>query len=102
MKFETKYPFLPVRDAEKWEMIAGVRKVSMTARSEGGWFHEVKKLRRWSLVPVELKERREKFLSRTLAAYKSKPTFRRFISLIMWNYLPDIQFDKHGAMIEKK
>ena len=64
-------------------------KVSEVARAEGGFLHSY--LNNKPMTP-ELALRRYKFISRTLPAYNKNPTYRRFLSLVAWAYLPKKQF----------
>ena len=62
-------------------------KVSVKARSAGQFLSVYKEYGK--RLPEAWALKRENFIKRTLAAYRIKPSRRRYLSLIAWAYSPD-------------
>jgi hypothetical protein len=79
MDYKETLSYLPEIEAEK---------VSVIARSKGGWLYElIKRKGDFDKMPKHLIEKRRLFLLRTIPAYKKNKTRRRFLSLISWLFL---------------
>lgn len=95
MSFITKYPILDLEEVLKYEQEAVNNKVSKVARSKRGWLSYHKKHIDNNLNDDETwLKKREAFIARTKAAYDKNPTYRRFLSLVMWSYMPDKKAEK--------
>lgn len=79
------YPFLPKSELIRWMPEIERLKVSEVARSPGQFIDQY--LNNDILNNYWL-DKRHKFIARTLAAYNKKPTYRRYLSLIAWAYMP--------------
>jgi len=84
---ESKYKWMTLGEVLKYEDDIRRNKVSEVARSSRGFLYnyKIKKTREqmkdwWS--------KRDAFISRHLAQYKSNPTPRRRLALIAWAYNP--------------
>jgi len=92
MSFVSQYPILPLEEVLKYEQEAVDNKVSKVARSKRGWLSYHKKHIDNKLDDEVWLKKRESFIARTLAAYNKKnPTYRRYLSLIMWSYMPELK-----------
>lgn len=88
--------WLSLKSLLKYEPYIIKANVSRTARSKGGFLYEYKiyktsDIMKKAKVPDEnqyWETKRNAFIARTLAAYKENPTYRRWLSLIAWAYLP--------------
>lgn len=94
MNFQTSYKILPLNEVLKYEDKASEYHVSKVARSKNGWLSYHKKNIDNKLDDEKWLRKRESFIARTLAAYNKKPTYRRFLSLVMWSYMPDVKVDE--------
>lgn len=65
-------------------------RVSQKARSPGQIVDQFRKYHSVDQLPLEWQKKRHSFIARQLVQYKHHPTYRRFLALIMWGYLPDI------------
>ena len=87
------FKFMYLSDINKWIEEIVKQKVSEVARSKKGFLSAYKKV---NGDPSKLSEnwikKRNSFISRTLASYKKKPTYRRFLSLIAWAFMPKFKF----------
>lgn len=85
--------------AHKWEPEAAALNVSQVARSPNGFMREFEKagsvdaMKRRSL-PVGVtggstwEVKRNGFVARHMASYRSHPTYKRWLALVMWAYMP--------------
>lgn len=87
------YKFLHIDDIYYWIDEMEREKVSKIARSKKGFLTAYDKV---NGDPTKLSQfwlnKRNSFIARTLAAYKKNPTYRRFLSLIAWAYMPKKKF----------
>jgi hypothetical protein len=81
------YPILPINKIKPWISEMERLKVSKVARSERGILTHF--LKNKSLNENFIKKRNS-FLSRTLVSFYRKPSYRRFLSIIAWMYMPEI------------
>lgn len=89
--------WMTYNEAAAWEPEARRLKVSKVARSKRGFMRKYEQARSpkamWEL-PVEGRggenwgQRRRGFIKRVLKQYKANPTYRRWLSLVMWAYWP--------------
>ena len=82
-------------DAAAWEPEARRLGVSKVARSRRGFMRAYEKSpsgkAMWKKAATKGESwgaRRRNFLKRALAQYRSNPTYRRWLSLVMWAYWP--------------
>ena len=88
------YPLLSLKETLKYEKDAEIYQVSEIARSKDGFLSAYKKYGK--NLPEEWIKKRYSFISRTLPAYLKSPSYRRWLSLIIWGYYiePPKRFDK--------
>lgn len=89
MSFVSQYPILNLEEVLKYEQEAENNKVSKLARSKRGWLSYHKKHVDNKLDDEAWLKKRESFIARNKAAYDKKPTYRRFLSLVIWSYMPE-------------
>lgn len=82
----SKYPFIDYKTIEKYLPEMEREKVSIIARGKGGFLEIYKKF--GTNLPTEWSKKRGLFLTRTLGAYRKRPSYRRMLSLIAWGYMP--------------
>jgi hypothetical protein len=63
--------------------------VSEKARSRGQIVDQFKKYKKVDRLPQAWQDERRRFIARHMAQYEKNPTYRRFLALVMWGYLPD-------------
>jgi hypothetical protein len=80
------YPLMPLKSVELYLPMAEKEKVSIVARSPGGFLAAYRKYGRD--LPQEWEVKRHNFIKRHLAQYRQNPTARRRLALIMWAYMP--------------
>jgi hypothetical protein len=96
----TTYPWMGLAQIKEFEWQAAALGVSEVARSSRGFLTAYKRNRGGTARMERVKakasgeqtwaKRRINFLKRHLAQYRVKPTYRRFLSLIMWAYMPSV------------
>lgn len=83
------YKHLPLSEIAKYEPEMRRLKVSIVARSPRGFLTYYKKI---GGVPAKVSEhwraKRNGFIARHLAQYSKNPTYRRFLALVAWAYMP--------------
>ena len=62
--------------------------VSERARSPGQFVSQYKRTKRLTTLPEEWKLKRQNFIKRQYAQYKTNPTYRRYLALAMWAWVP--------------
>jgi hypothetical protein len=90
------YKWLPYRQAHLYEKEAERLKVSAVARSGRGFMRQYAKAATAKAMrqrPVRGSRqtwglRRDNFIKRMMAQYRSHPTYRRWLALVMWAYRP--------------
>jgi hypothetical protein len=93
------YQLLPLKEVLKFEKTAEANKVSIIARSPKGFLYYYKKNQGKLEDPFWIKKRNS-FLARTLSAYYKNPTFRRWLSIVMWAFWTEpIHFKKNLNII---
>lgn len=89
------YPWVPYRIAHSYEERAEVLKVSKVARSPRGFMRQyeaagsAQAMRNREVADWPNQtwgQRRSNFISRHLAQYANKPTYREWLALMMWAY----------------
>jgi len=81
------YPLMSKKEVRKVLPEARKEKVSEVSRTRGfikhylNGFKNKEERENWM-------EKRRLFIARTLPAYRKNPTYRRYLSLIMWAYKP--------------
>ena len=92
------YRWLSLNQVLKYENEMIKENVSNVARSHDGFLGEYKKYKTTNImkkakVPYEniyWETKRNAFIARTLPAYEKNPTYRRWLSLVAWAYMPTI------------
>lgn len=85
--------------AHKWETEAKLHNVSTVARAPKGFMREYEKagsvdaMKRRPLPPgvtggTTWEDKRNGFVARHMKQYKLNPTYRRWLALVMWAYMP--------------
>ena len=96
-KRSVNYKVMTLTNARKYLPEARRLKVSEVARSKRGFMGQYALFKTWRVMknkPVPLypnqswQQRRKNFISRHLFQYKKNPTYRHYLALIMWAYLP--------------
>ena len=90
------YNWLSLSQVLKYENEIKKEKVSVVARGKNGFLSEYKKYKtatamKKQIVPdtnITWEQKRNAFLARSYAGYKLNPTYRRFLSLVAWGFLP--------------
>lgn len=90
------YNWLSLAEILKYENEMKKEKVSIVARGKNGFLREYKKYKmanvmKNKIVPNEKitwETKRNAYLARSYAGYKLNPTYRRWLSLISWGYMP--------------
>ena len=82
------YYTLNYSQVKKYIPEAKAQGVSEVARSKGQFVDQLSKVGSVSKLPQDWKSKRENFIARTLPAYQSNPTYRRWLSLVMWGAKP--------------
>ena len=62
--------------------------VSEIARSPGQFIDQLSQAITVDNLPFEWQQKRDGFIGRTTAQYYNHPTYRRWLSLIMWAFWP--------------
>ncbi len=83
------YQLMKVNEIKPWISEMERLKVSEVARGPSGFLtyyleNDGKLNEYWS-------SKRNSFISRTFGAFKKKPSYRRFLSLIAWGFMPKIK-----------
>lgn len=81
------FEFLPYSEIEKYLPEIIDNNVSEVARSKDQFLDQYKKYGK--KLPEFWLKKRENFIKRHLASYKTKPTYRRKLALIVWAYFPN-------------
>jgi len=92
-----KYKLMTPSNVKKYLSEATRLKVSEKSRTSGFIKRYLKDgptmLHHMSDQPTLLwEDKRNSFISRTLASYNLHPTYRRWLSLIMWAYMPQLEY----------
>ena len=83
------YPWLPLSEIAKYEPEMKRLGVSKVARSSRGFLTAYRKARGNGLWMYEgWRRKRDGFIARTLPQYRANPTYRRWLSLVAWAYMP--------------
>jgi len=90
------YKWMPLSSILKYEDEMKVNNVSIVARSRDGFLGQYKKwksanIMKNKIVPnekIDWETKRNAYLARSYAGYKLNPTYRRWLSLIAWGFLP--------------
>jgi len=89
------YKYLPLRKIAQYEPEMRRLKVSLVARSPRGFLTYYKKLGgASSKVNEHWRAKRNGFIARHLAQYDKNPTYRRFLALVAWAYMPAKNYRK--------
>jgi len=64
-------------------------RVSEKARSPGQVVEQFRKYKTVDNLPLVWQNKRRGFIARHMAQYEKNPTYRRFLALVMWGYLPE-------------
>ena len=88
-----QYLWLSLSEIAKYEPEMRRLKVSVVARSRGGFFYYYKQVTGPLSLSWNWHNRRRGFVARHLAQYKKNPTYRRWLSLVCWAYKPDGRFE---------
>jgi hypothetical protein len=91
------YKWLSLKSVLKYEDEMIKEKVSEIARGKNGFLTEYKNYKTANAmsnakIPGKLilwGKKRNLFIARTLPAYQKNPTYRRWLSLIAWAYMPE-------------
>lgn len=94
------YPWLSYQQARAYEAEAKRLGVSEVARARKGFMREyelagsARTMRTRPLPPGVVGgrnwgQKRDNFVARHLKAYREHPTYRRYLALIMWAYMPE-------------
>ena len=84
-----KYKYIPLAEIAKYELEMVRLGVSKVARSPRGFLTYYKKIGgRADRVNEYWRKKRNGFIARHLAQYKKNPTYRRFLALVAWAYMP--------------
>lgn len=91
---DKNYKVMPLKEVLKYEDEAKEKGVSKVARSSSGFLGQYKKYKDFdkfkdkkaSNSNMDWEDKRESFIARHLEQYKSNPTRRRKLSLIIWAY----------------
>lgn len=97
-----EYPVLSYKQAAAYLEEARKYKVSEVARSARGFMGQYKKYGgKWSVMKTKpvpkpyqkqtWEQRRANFIKRVMVQYRKNNTYRRFISLIMWGFMPKLK-----------
>ena len=78
------FPMMDLKDVLKFVPLMEKEGVSKIARSPKGFLTAYKN----GKLNEEWMKKRNAFLARTLPAYNKNPTYRRFLSIICWAYMP--------------
>jgi hypothetical protein len=81
------YKLLPLTKILQWEDEAERLKVSEIARGPNGFLTHLKSTKGELSDPYWIKKRNG-FIARTYASFKKKPSFKKYLSLIMWGFDP--------------
>ena len=91
----TDYSWLPLSEIAKYEPEMKRLGVSKVARSRGGFLTAYKRFG----VPMRKGDagdywpsKRRGFIARHMAQYRKNPTYRRWLALVAWAYMPDSRF----------
>ena len=92
-----KYELMKIKDIIPYIYDMERLKVSEKARTSGflyNYFTYGKKMLKMPSDQPHLtwEQKRDLFIVRTLKAYEMKPTYRRFLSLIGWAFMPNIYY----------
>jgi hypothetical protein len=79
------YPYLSKEELLEWLPEIERFKVSVVARSPNQF---VDQYINNVILPEFWVKKRHNFIKRTLASYIKNPTYRRYLSLIAWAYMP--------------
>jgi len=75
------------KDVKKYIQEMEIYKVSEIARSKKGFLYNyLRDFNNNNDLKKKLMEKRNRFIKRTLPAFKKNPTYRRYLSLIAWFY----------------
>ena len=94
-----EYPWMTYASAHAYESEAARLRVSQVARSSRGFMREYQiaqtptRMRRRALPSGVTGghtwgQKRHGFVARHLAKYRERPTYGRYLALIMWAYMP--------------
>jgi hypothetical protein len=64
-------------------------RVSEVARSPGQIVEQFQRFRSVDNLPPKWQQKRRGFIARHMAQYQKNPTYRRFLALAVWGYLPE-------------
>lgn len=84
----SRYPFMPLSAVLRYVPEMEKHGVSEVARSPRGFLTAYRAAGTANKLSSEWKKKREDFISRHLVQYKQHPTYRRYLALIAWSYLP--------------
>ena len=88
-------------EIELFEEYAQKEGVSKRARSEGQIVDQFKMYGRVDQLPEHWQEKRKGFIARHGVSYQNHPTYRRYLALIMWGYLPNEMPPKIPGEVEE-
>lgn len=84
------YKLISRKELKKYIPEAVKHGVSKVSRSNGFTYHYLND----NEISNEWLKKRDGFIKRTLPQYNNNPTYRRFLSLVMWSYKPPIKHIK--------
>lgn len=87
-----QFPYLDFVDMERWIPEMERLQVSKVARSKGQFIDQYR--RRGPLSKL-WRQKRDAFVARHLAQYTQHPTYRRWLALVAWAYLPELPPPRH-------
>lgn len=90
------YNWLSLSEVLKYENEIKKYNVSIVAREKNGFLGEYKKYKNANIMKKQIvpgekitwEQKRNAFLARSVPQYKKNPTYRRFLSLVAWSYMP--------------
>lgn len=95
MTYEEVEEYIP--EMEKYKVSEVARGVKESSQSDRGFlevYEEVRDPKEMETIPIKSgssqnwAQRRQNFISRHMAQYEGNPTYRRWLALIAWAYLP--------------
>ena len=85
-----EYNYMTLSEILKYEPEMERLGVSKIARSSRGFLTAYKSVRgRSAKFNPYWRKKRNGFIARHLAQYKKNPTYRRFLALVAWAYMPE-------------
>ena len=97
------YNWTPLPMVLRQENAMKKNKVSVVARSKGGFLTEYKKYKTATAMKKQIapngnitwEQKRENFLNRSVPQYRTNPTYRRWLAQVAWAYTNPVLHENH-------